>query len=282
MRRNVTANRVVQIASPLPVTIAAATAARPELQSCTPAPQHGRSIARIWNDAAVDVLRLGGASEPVQARDLFDLATTVSQAWHATSGQQARETAISYAAYRLLVWRASYGANLDRAFTLLSGQLRALCLSPDFTRTSGSSAAELGNRIGAAAIAAGRNDGSNEALHYADPSYTPLNEPLVVGAAGSTVHDATFWQPLALSVKAAQGGGSVPADVQTFENSQWGRVRTFAPRVAAGARGSATRRAPRTSRPLSRRSAPRRRPPPRRSWTHRRSAGTASPRRCPP
>jgi Na+-translocating ferredoxin:NAD+ oxidoreductase RnfD subunit len=235
VRRNVTANRVVQIASPLPVTIAAATAARPDLQSCTPAPQHGRSIARIWNDAAVDVLRLGGASEPVQARDLFDLATTVSRAWDATSGQRARETAISYAAYRLLVWRASYGASLDRAFTLLSGQLRALCLSPDFTRTSGGSAAELGNRIGAAAIAAGRNDGSNEALHYADPSYTPLNEPLVVGAAGSTVHDPTFWQPLALSVKAAQGGGSVPADVQTFENSQWGRVRTFAPRVAAGA-----------------------------------------------
>ena len=149
----------------------------PELHA---APQHGRSIARIWNDAAVDVLRLGDASEPVQARDLFDLATTVSRAWHATSGEQARETAISYAAYRLLVWRASYGSNLDRAFTLLSGQLRALCLSPDFTRTSGSSAAAVGNRIGAAAIAAGRNDGSNEALHYADPTYTPLNEPLVV------------------------------------------------------------------------------------------------------
>ena len=76
------------------------------------------------------------------------------------SGQQSRETAISYAAYRLLVWRASYGANLDRAFALLTGRLRGLCLSPDFTRASGGSAAELGNRIGAAAIAAGRHDGS--------------------------------------------------------------------------------------------------------------------------
>ena len=62
-----------------------------------------------------------------------------------------------------------------------------------------------------------------------------MNEPLVVGAAGSTVHDPTFWQPLALSQKAAQGGGSVPADIQTFENSQWGHVRTFAARVDAGA-----------------------------------------------
>jgi Na+-translocating ferredoxin:NAD+ oxidoreductase RnfD subunit len=233
LRSNVVANRVVRIASPPPVKVADTGAETPALANCTPAPSEGRSIARIWNDEAVDVLRLGGASEPVQARDLFDLATTVSQAWHATSGQQPRETAISYAAYRLLVWRASYGANLDRAFALLTGRLRGLCLSPDFTRASGGSAAEFGNRLGAAAIAAGRSDGSNEALHYADPSYTPLNEPLVVAAAGSTAHDATFWQPLALSQKTAQGGGSVPADVQTFENSQWGHVRTFAPRVDA-------------------------------------------------
>jgi len=234
-RRNVAANRVVRIASPPPVTVVATTAATSTLANCTPAPRQGRSVARIWNDAAVDVLRLGDASEPVQARDLFDLSAAISQAWHATRGQQSREVAISYAAYRLLVWRASYGANLDRAFAFLTGRLRAFCLSPDFTRASGNSAAAIGNRIGAASTAAGRHDGSNEALHYADPSYTPVNEPLVVEAAGSTVHDATFWQPLALSQKAAQGGGSVPADVQTFADSQWGHVRTFAARVDAHA-----------------------------------------------
>ncbi|MDX6465518.1 MAG: hypothetical protein QOI27_558, partial [Gaiellaceae bacterium] len=233
VRGNVAANRVVRIASPPPVRVVAATAGTPAQASCTPAARHGRSVARIWNDEAVAVLRLGGASEPVQARDLFDLSTAISQAWNAASGQKNRETAISYAAYRLLVWRASYGANLDQAFALLTGQLRALCLSPDFTRAAGGSPAELGNRIGAAAIAAGRHDGSNEALHYADPGYTPTNAPLVVAAAGSTVHDPTFWQPLALSQKAAQGGGSVPADVQTFEDSQWGHVRTFAAHVAA-------------------------------------------------
>ena len=61
-----------------------------------------------------------------------------------------------------------------------------------------------------------------------------MNEPLLVGASGSTAHDPTFWQPLARSQKAAQGGGSVPADVQTFEDSQWGHVRTFAAGVDAG------------------------------------------------
>ena len=234
LQRNVAANHVVHITSPPPVQVVATTVAKPDLPNCTPAPRHGRSVARIWNEEAADVLRLAGVSEPVQARDLFDLSTAISQAWHTAGGQQNRETAISYAAYRLLVWRASYGANLDGTFPLLTRRLRGLCLSPDFTRTSGGSAAELGNRIGAAAIAEGRNDGSNEALHYADPSYTPVNEPLVVENAVSTVHDPTFWQPLALSQKAAQGGGSVPSDIQTFENSQWGRVRTFASRVEAG------------------------------------------------
>ncbi len=236
-RSNVRANRVVHIASPPPVAVTHTTATPSQLANCTPAPRHGRSVARIWNDEAIKVLRLGGASEPVEARDLLDLSTAISQAWHAAGGLQSRETAISYAAYRLLVWRASYGANLDRTFTLLTERLRSLCLSPDFTRASGASAADLGNRIGAAAIAAGRNDGSNEALHYADPTYTPVNEPLVVQTGVSTVHDATFWQPLAHSQKAAQGGGSVPADIQTFEDSQWGQVRTFAGRVDAGSPG---------------------------------------------
>ena len=201
---------------------------------------HARTAARPVGRA--DLERRGGrhasAGRCIGARpgprSLRSLDDDLARAWQATGGQQDRETAISYAAYRLLVWRASYGANLERTFALLSGRLRALCLSPDFTRASGGSAAALGNRIGAAAIAAGRHDGSNEALHYADPSYTPVNEPLLVGASGSTGHDPTFWQPLARSQKAAQGGGSVPADVQTFEDSQWGHVRTFAAGVDAG------------------------------------------------
>jgi len=45
---------------------------------------------------------------------------------------------------------------------------------------------------------------------------------------GSTVHDATFWQPLALGRVAAQGVGSVPVNTQTFVGAQWGHVRGFA------------------------------------------------------
>ena len=151
----------------------------------------------------------------------------VTRKARAADVQSARAAAISYASYRLLLWRASFGSNLGRTFARLTAQLRSLCYSPDYTSTAGTSPAALGNRIAAAAIAAGRDDGSLEAFHYADPGYTPVNAPLVVGQAGSTVHDPTFWQPLALGVKVAQGLASVPAQVQSFVGAQWGHVRGF-------------------------------------------------------
>jgi hypothetical protein len=192
----------------------------------------GQSVARLWDETAVLALRDGGAATPVQARDLFDLSAVMwdaySRAARGADVQTARETAISYAAYRLLVWRASFGSNLSKTFTLLTDRLQSLCYSPGFTDTAGDSPAGLGNRIAAAAIAAGRHDGSLEALHYVDASYVPMNGPLVVSEAGSTVHDATFWQPLALGQIAANGLAPIPAKIQSFVGAQWGHVRTFA------------------------------------------------------
>ena len=224
--RNVRADRVVEIAVPAQAAVPDPSPAAPLLAGCARAAVGDKSIARVWNDAAVAVLRVGGASEPVQARDLFDLSSAIWRAW-ATAPTGGRDDAISFAAYRLLLWRASFDANLSRAFGLLTNRLRSLCYSPDFTTTTGRSAAALGNRIAAAAISAGRRDGSNEALHYADPSFTPVNAPLVVSQPVSTPHDPTFWQPLALAQIAPRGAAQIPADVQTFEDSQWGRVRTF-------------------------------------------------------
>ncbi len=166
----------------------------------------------------------GNASEPVQARDLYDVSQVMADAYRATHST----AEVSYAAYRLLVWRASYDSNLASSFDLLTKRLRSLCLDPSYTGGAG-------NRIASEAIAAGKHDGSNEPIHYADPTYTPQNAPLVVSQPGSTVHDPTFWQPLALGVKPTPGGGSVPAVVQSFVASQWGGVRTFAGRVKAGA-----------------------------------------------
>jgi len=225
--RNIRADRIVGVKVP-PRSAPRSSNSSPtyRLGSCTPATD-GRSIATIWDETAVGALRTGAASQPVQARDLFDLSTAMWKAWKASRPQNA-PTAISYAAYRVLLWQASYDSNLSRAFALLTKELRALCYSPDFTTTDGRSPAALGNRIASAVIAAGRHDGSNEALHYADPTFTSGNQPLIVHAAGSTVHDATFWQPLALGTIQPHSLTAAPADVQSFVGAEWGHVRSFA------------------------------------------------------
>ena len=205
------------------------SSASARIAACAPA-SASRSIATVWNRTAVAALRSGAASEPVQARDLFDLSNAMWNTWKATSrnAASAQSEAVSYAAFRVLVWQASFNSNLGRTFALLTRKLRSLCLSPDFSSTSGRSPAALGNRIGAAAIAAARHDGSNEALHYADPTFTSPNHPLIVHATGSTVENASFWQPLALGTIQPHSLTAIPADVQSFVGAEWGHVSTFA------------------------------------------------------
>ncbi len=261
---NVRTNQILRITTPSRVAPAVAPARTSLLAGCTPPDLHGRSLAQVWDETAVTALRQDGASSPVQARDLFHLSAAIWDAWAAYDAkaseffvnarasapdvQAARGTAISFAAYRLLLWRASFDANLDRTFALLTGRLRSLCYSPAFTSTSGDSPAALGNRIAAAAIRYGQNDGSLERLHYVDPSYVPQNAPLVVSEPGSTVHDPTFWQPLALSHVAARGLAAVPAQIQDFTGAQWGNVRGFAvPRSAKARSGLFGRTAARRS-----------------------------------
>jgi len=106
--------------------------------------------------------------------------------------------------------------------------MSALCYSPDLVTTQGTSPAAVGNRIAAAAIASARHDGSNETLHFADPTFVSRNQPLTVHAVGSTVQDATFWQPLALGTIQPHSLTATPSNVQSFVGAEWGHVRTFA------------------------------------------------------
>jgi Na+-translocating ferredoxin:NAD+ oxidoreductase RnfD subunit len=234
--RNVRADRVVAVKVPHRRAVHVAAPASYRLPACTRA-TGGRSIATLWAETAVDALRSGAASDPVQARDLFDVSSAMWDAWKASARDSAsgRDAAIAYAAYRVLVWDSSFDSNLSRTFALLTRALRALCYSPDFTATSGPSPAALGNRIAAAVIAAGRHDGSNQSLHYADPTFTSQNQPLIVHVAGSTVENAAFWQPLALAAIQLHSLAAVPADVQSFVGAEWGHARGFAlPRSRRG------------------------------------------------
>ena len=259
-RNNVPADRIVLFRRPKPSATALAGTSRSRrlsvtapylIDGCTRADQKGRSVARVWDEAMLDAIRRDVPAPTTHARNLFHVSAAMWDAWaaydpkadgyfvtekdKAPDVEAARETAISYAAYRVLLWRYAYGANMRVTFDELTRTLRSLCYRLDFTSTKGHSPAAVGSRIAAAAIRYGRSDGSLERRHFADESYVPVNAPLVVNQPGTAMHDATFWQPLALDQTVAQNGLAVPGKVQTFIGAQWGHVRGFAlPRSKTG------------------------------------------------
>jgi hypothetical protein len=214
------------------------------IDGCTRTDLQGHSVARVWDEAMLDAIRRDLPAPTTHARNLFHVSAAMWDAWaaydptadgyfvtekdKAPDVEAARETAISYAAYRVLLWRYAYGANVRVTFDELTRTLRSLCYRLDFTSTKGHSPAALGNRIAAAVIRYGRSDGSQERLHYTDESYVPVNTPLVVAEPGTGMHDPTLWQPLALDHNVAQNGLTVPGKVQTFIGAHWGHVRGFA------------------------------------------------------
>jgi hypothetical protein len=142
--------------------------------------------------------------------------------------QAAREAAISFAAYRVLLWRYSKAAGLQETFDELTRTMESLCYRNDYLETEGDSPAALGNRIAAAVIEYGKSDGSLEQQRYIDTDYKPSNPPLVVSESGATMTDPNLWQPLALAQFVAQNGLPIPGNVQRFVGPHWGQVRTFA------------------------------------------------------
>jgi len=238
---NVAADRILTVRPPIARRTAAA---RPVADGCTRPDLHGHSVARVWDEAMLDAIRRDLPAPGTHARNLFHVSAAMWDAWaaydpkadgyfvtekrKASDVQAAREEAISFAAYRVLLWRYSYGANMRVTFDELTRTMRSLCYRPSFTSTKGPSPAALGNRIAAAVIRYGRSDGAMERLHFQDESYVPVNDPLVVSQPGTAIHDATFWQPLALSQSVAQNGLAVPGRVQTFIGAQWGHVHPFA------------------------------------------------------
>jgi hypothetical protein len=159
----------------------------------------------------------------------------VDEKLESDDAQGAREAAISYAAYRILLHRYSLAAGLQETFDELTSTMASLCYRIDYSTTEGDSPAALGNRIAAAVIAYGRHDGAHEALRYLDPDYKTPNSPLVVEEPGTEMRDPNSWQPLALARIVAQNGLPIPGRVQSFIGPHWGHVAGFAlPRSAKG------------------------------------------------
>jgi hypothetical protein len=211
---------------------------------CTRRDLQGKSVARVWDEALLDAIRRDVPAPTVHARNLFHTSAAMWDAWAAYDPQAdgyfvheklqaddvraARETAISYAAYRILLWRYSRAAGLQETFDELVDTMRSLCYRIDYVSTEGDSPAALGNRIAAAAIAYGARDGSLEDQRYVDTDYRPVNAPLVVAEPGAPMTDPNRWQPLALAQIVAQNGLPIPGNVQRFVGPHWGHVKGFA------------------------------------------------------
>ena len=145
---------------------------------CQRADLHGESVARVWDEALLDAIRRDTPAPTVHARNLFHTSAAMWDAWAAYDAgaegyfvkeklqaddiEAAREAAISYAAYRLLLHRYSVAAGLQETFDELTQTMQSLCYDIDFISTEGDSPAALGNRIAAKIIAYGRTDGAHE------------------------------------------------------------------------------------------------------------------------
>jgi hypothetical protein len=233
------------VAGLLAVTLAGCATRPPHVvEACTPADRGGHSVARIWDDQTLALIRQVVPAPTVHARNLFHVSIALWDAWAAyddtadgylvTEKQaapdvtEAREIAMSYAAYRVLLWRYGTVSDLQTAGEQLDATMQSLCLRTDLATGEGDTPAAFGNRIGEAVIEAGAADGALEADRYRDPAYSPVNDPLEVAKPGATMRDPNRWQPLALAEQVSQNGLPIPGQVQSFIGPHWGHVRSFA------------------------------------------------------
>ncbi|WP_395374102.1 vanadium-dependent haloperoxidase [Marinicella sp. W31] len=201
------------------------------------------TVAKEWNEALLEAIRLDFARPTVHARNLYHTSAVMWDAWatydsealglffteknQTTDVNAARHEAISYAAYRLLSWRFSESPNVDITLPALNQTLSDLGYDLNVTTTVGNSPAAIGNRIAANMIAYGMNDGANEANGYENQYYLPVNDPLLPDFTGNPdIGDPNRWQPLALDFFIGQSG-IIVGEYPDFLSPEWGTVRTF-------------------------------------------------------
>jgi hypothetical protein len=216
-------------------------------------PAPSGSIARRWNEQILGAIRRDLPRPGVHARNLFHLAVALWDAWatydatadgYVTTTRvappadlaAARQEAISYAAYRVLSHRyggAVGGAVSQACFDAFMAELGYPIAD---TTTTGDGARAVGNRIGAAVIAAFADDGANEQANYADTTgWTSVNPPLVVDRPGTVCVDPSVYQPLNLAAAETQNGIVLPAGVQGYIGTNWRAVTPFALRRTGAA-----------------------------------------------
>ncbi len=214
--------------------------------SVTPvAPRGTHSVARQWNEVLLEAIRHDRARPTVHGRNLFHISAAMWDAWAAYDSvadqvfhserqvavdlQAAREEAISYAAYRLLIHRFTPSVGAADSIPLIEAQMASLGYDPMNTSVVGDTPAALGNRIAATIISHGLSDGANEANDYANQYYSAVNSPLFPDFPGNPdITDPNRWQPLAIEFFVDQSGNPIPLGSLEFLSPEWGHVSGFA------------------------------------------------------
>ena len=117
------------------------------IEGCTRADLDGRSVARVWDDTMLELIRQVVPAPTVHARNLFHTSAAMWDAWAAYDDtadgyfvtekhtaddvQEAREAAMSQAAYRILLWRYATVSDLPAATEQLDAVMADLCYPTD-------------------------------------------------------------------------------------------------------------------------------------------------------
>ncbi len=194
----------------------------------------GRNAVLLWNDTALQAVRLTKPGPPMVARMLAIVATCAFDAWAAYDSKavgtqlggtlrrpaaertpENKQKAMSYAVYRVLI------DLFPTQTALFNTRMAALGYDPADNSTDVTTPSGIGNRAAAAVIAFRHMDGSNQLgdLHpgaYTDyTGYSSVND-------SDHINDPNHWQPLRISN--GQAGFVVPA----YIGPHWGRVAPFA------------------------------------------------------
>ena len=216
------------------------------------------SVARQWNEELLHAIRNDFARPTVHARNLFHTSVAMYDAWAAfddtadtyflgkTIGgfncpfegieqngitQDLQETAISYAAYRLLSHRFKNSASDSLNLASIHTRFQTLGYDSSFVslKYQTGNAAALGNYIAAKLIEFGMQDDANEAQDYKNKYYFPANFSLAPALSGvGLLFDPNRWQPLSFDIFIDQSGNEIPGGAPEFLGPEWGIVTPFA------------------------------------------------------
>ncbi len=216
------------------------------------------SVARKWNEALLNAVRNDFARPTVHARNLFHTSIALYDSWaiydevstpfllgNSVQGfrcpcedlpdpedvESAREEAMSYASYRLLMHRFRRAPGRNSSLPVFDRLMDELGYDINFTSQDyqSGSAAALGNYLAQCLIDFGNQDGSNEQNDYENREYEPENDPMQPNVPGTQdIIDPNRWQPLSFITFEDQAGFEISDRSPDFLSPEWGRVVPFA------------------------------------------------------